>query len=222
MKKKLILAAGCLFLATQSHAALISVSGPLSNFEYAAAIVSSESIANANDNEAYNTAQQGFDEQQGVLLTSALTVDGGSIAAGTRVDSHMIFLNSGPGYDTTLLEQFNVKWTFDGEILGVMSDSGGNLEVNSSSLLGASDVIYPSSGFNARGLETNQSPCDDSATNDCYSIFGSELTVGMKVTEPGDWIRVVTRTVEVPEPGTLALLGLGLAGIGATRRGKVN
>jgi hypothetical protein len=221
MKLKLSVAAGCLLLATQGHAALIGVSGPNSSFGDAASIVSSGSIADANDDAAYNTAQQGFNEKQGVLLGSMLSVDGGTIAAGTRVDSHMIFLNSGPNNSGALLEHFNVRWEFDGDILGVMSNSNGSLEVNSSALLGASDVVYPGSSFSARGFDTNQSPCDGTATNDCYGIFGSELNVAMRVTEPGDWIRVVTRTAQVPEPGTLGLLGLGILALGATKRKKL-
>lgn len=221
MKLKLIAALGCALIATQGHAALIGVSGPVSSFGDAASIVTSGSVGDVNDDAAYNTAQQGFDEKQGVLLTSALNVDGGNIASGNRVDSHMIFLNSGPGNNGTLLEHFNVKWTFDGDILGVMSNSNGSLEVNSSALLGATDVTYPGFAFSARGFETNQSPCDGTATNDCYGIFGNELTVTMRVTEPGDWIRVITRTAQVPEPGTLGLLGLGILALGASKRKKL-
>lgn len=221
MKLKLIAAASCMIFAAQGQAALIGVSGPSSSFGDSASIVLSSSIVDANDDAAYNTAQQGFNEQQGVLLGSALSVDGGTIAAGTRVDSHMIFLNSGPNNDNSLLEHFNVRWTFDGDILGVMSKSNGSLEVNSSTLLGATDVAYPNSSFSARGFETTNWTCDGSTiSDDCYGIFGNELNLTMRVTEPGDWIRVVTRTVEVPEPGTLGLLGLGILALGATKRKK--
>ena len=219
MKLTTILATGCVFLAAQSQAALISVNGDPSSDSDQAAIVSSGSVGNANDDEAYNTAQQGFDEQQNVLLGSSLSVDGGgTIADNTQVSSHMIFLNSGPNDDGRLLSHYNVTWQFDADILGVMSNRNGSLEVNSSSFLGADDVTYPTSSFSARGLEQNQDPCDTNASNDCYDVFGSQLTVGMKVTEPGDWIRVVTKASEVPEPGTLGLLGLGLLGFGVSRR----
>ena len=57
----------------------------------------------------------------------------------------------------------------------------------------------PAAPFPARGLESN----------DSYSIAGSSITVSMGVTEPGDWIRVITR---VPEPTSLAPVGAGFAG----------
>src|SRR5687767_13110713 len=44
-----------------------------------------------------NSQQWGFNERQGVLLGFPLAVDNGSLAAGTVVDSHMIFLNGATG-----------------------------------------------------------------------------------------------------------------------------
>lgn len=133
---------------------------------------------------AENTNQQAFNEQQGVLLAAAVDVDGGSIPAGTWVNSHMIFLNTASGSASDL----DKVWTFDGPVLGVMSDRGGALEAASSSILGASGTTYPGA-FGLRGLEGNG--------NDGYVVAGSQITVSMNVAEPGDWIRVVTAVREV-------------------------
>lgn len=154
---------------------------------------------------ATNFHQQAFNERQGVLLTSDLMVDGGVISAGTVVSSHMIFLNTPVGAGGAL--DFGVNWIFDGAILGVMSDSMGMLEAASSALLGALGTAYPSS-FPARGLEGN----------DSYSVAGNVITVNMQVTEPGDWIRVITASRGVPEPTSLALFALLLLGIAFLRR----
>jgi hypothetical protein len=122
------------------------------------------------------------------VTTVAHNIDGGgSIAMGTHVNSHMIFLNS---LGTAALSYANVVWTFDGIILVVMSNGNGSFEVNSSFELGNSGTNYPMAPFNARGLEGN----------DSYVVAGNQITVNMLVTEPGDWIRVVTA---VSEPGTL-------------------
>jgi len=158
---------------------------------------------------ATNTHQQGFNERQNVLLPYAIAVDpaspaGSSIAAGTWVDSHMIFLNTpGTAYATD-----TQTWTFDGPVLGVMSDGHGTLEAATSGLLGAPGTVYPGP-FTARGFESN----------DWWSLVGGgySLRVKMSVTEPGDWIRVVTATSPVSEPTALALLAAA-AGILAWRR----
>lgn len=151
---------------------------------------------------AINTHIQGFDEIQNYTLLSDLAVNGGNISAGTTVSSHMIFLNSA---GNTRISDSDI-FEFDGDILGIMTDSKGLLEAASNAILGASGTFYPGS-FNARGLEGG----------DSVSYAGNTLNISMVVTEPGDWIRVVT-AANVPEPGSLALFGLGLAGIAAARR----
>jgi hypothetical protein len=139
-------------------------------------------LDDASDGGATNTAQQAFDERQNFITPVGLAVDGGGlIPVGTAISSHMIFLNtdeSGPGASDQ-----NVVWTFDANILGVMSNSSGSLEVASSPVAGAPGTIYPLAPFGARGLE---------AGSDSYTVAGNQITVSMTVTEPGDWIRVIT------------------------------
>ena len=137
---------------------------------------------------ATNVHEQAFDEAQCVDLPRDVAVDGGGVLlAGTVVSSHMIFLNTdGPG----LAEDFCQLWAFDGFVLGVMSNSNGSLEVASSDILGAAGTVYPLAPFVARGMEGNNPDCQ--LAGDGYTVAGNTIEVTMRVTEPGDWIRVVT------------------------------
>jgi hypothetical protein len=194
--KKFQILLSALLLSVQAQAALVSVSG---DGEIIAAV-------SVQEDSPTNTKQQGFNEQQGVLLTSAVNVDGGTVAAGTRVDSHLIFLNSkGNAYIST-----GALWTFDGAIVGVMSDRNGLLMTATDSLFAAFNdyfTIGTSAPFGAQGLESN----------DAYSIGGNQLKLSMLVTEPGDWIRVLTVS-EVPVPAALFLFAPALLGFLGLRR----
>lgn len=215
----LTVAVALALVSVPAQAVLISVVGPTSSAGTAPSIISAP--AHALDDIATNTGMQGFNEAQGVLTTIAHAIDGGGvIAAGTLVDSHMIFLNSA---GTGALSHFSVDWTFSGTILGIMSDSNGNLEAASTFELGAPGtnytVTFPGSGpaapFPARGLEANDGL--GIGPNDGYALLNpTTLRVGMFVTEPGDWIRVVT-AASVPEPSLLLLVGSGMAGLAAWR-----
>ncbi|MCH8882896.1 MAG: hypothetical protein IIA41_05275 [SAR324 cluster bacterium] len=132
-------------------------------------------------------SQEAFDERQNVLLTVPLPVDGGSLPTGWIVDSHMIFLNQPDGtlgVTSGVTVDVDRLWTFDNPVVGVMSDFTGSLEVASSPLLGAPGTVYPAAPFGARGMEGA----------DGYVVAGNTITVTMGVTQPGDWIRVITRT----------------------------
>jgi hypothetical protein len=162
------------------------------------------SVLDSNVNDvppgATNDHQQGFTERQGVLLSLPLTVDNGVIPAGTVVDSHMIFLNVPDGSPGTA--DFNRTWTFDGPVLGVMSDSEGALEVASSPLLGSNGTTYPGAPFPARGLDLGPGAPNRGAggvTSEGYTVSGNTIVVGMTVAQPGDWIRVITLGARAPD-----------------------
>ena len=201
--KKLVLL--LMLMAGFASAALTDVSGPNSNLGYAAEIISAPS--HAEDDNVTNSAMQGFDEVQNVILSKDYAVDfsadgSGKIHKGTRVSSHMIFLNS---ESTTYLEHNDVVWTFDGDILGIMYDRSGKNESASTGELGLPTTVY--STFGGRGFESN----------DVYSVSGNQLTLSMLVTEPGDWIRVVTAS-PVPAPGALLMASFGTFAVGRFRR----
>lgn len=202
-----------------ANSSIVSVTGDSSSIGTLPAIISPPS--DILDDYVVNTGMQGFNEAQHVRTTVAHNLDGGnSIPEGTLVGSHMIFLNS---QGNTRITHFNVVWEFDFPILGVMSNENGSFEANSTFELGNPLTNYlqiPGSDkgqgapFANRGLEAIGNP----AIEDGYLISADRLsiTVGMRIREPGDWIRVVTNPV--PIPGSVLLLSSGLIGIASLRR----
>lgn len=183
MIKKILLTIGVLSFAYAPISSADFLNGLGQNIIPAPASV----VDDAVDGGAENTNQEGFLEASDVTLASDLEVDGAAdIPAGTVVTSHMIFLNTP---DSGVTTDANVVWTFDGPILGVMSDKNGTLEDASNAELGAPGTVYPG-GFGARGMEG----ADNYTINNDY-----QLRVTMLVAEPGDWIRVITapRTQQV-------------------------
>lgn len=191
--KKIALFASALLMSMQAQAAIVS--GP--------DIIAAVSV---QEDSPTNRAQQGFNEKQGVVLNRDISVDGGTIAKGTAVDSHLIFLNTQGGTRADDRQ----KWTFSGTILGVMSNRNGSLMNDSNDLLAAFNDYFTTGStlpFSAAGLESN-----NINTGDGYLVMGSMLDLRMVVTEPGDWIRVVTAS-EVPVPAALWLFAPALAGL---------
>ncbi len=144
-------------------------------------------VDDASDGGAENEQPQAFDEAQGVVLEEEVSCDEGSLSAGTKVNSHMIFYNTPVG--TPYEVDSDRVWEFDGNIICVMSDQNGLLEEASNDVLGADGTSYPE-GFAGRGLEGV----------DLYTVTDNKITITMAVSEPGDWIRVVTEWVDTEAP----------------------
>lgn len=195
-----LLTTTCVALAgmwsNSAQAAILSVSSQ------GKIIAAPASVADNAPGIGHNNFMLGFDEQQNILLNNNLQVDGGFIAAGTKVSSHMILLNHSNSSES--LFSRSADWTFDGVVIGVMSDPTGTLEVASSGFLGASNTIYPTSPFHARGMESK----------DNYSGVGTNmLSVSLHTTQPGDWIRVITVAKAVPEASSIwGIITIGAIG----------
>ena len=199
MRFKRILAAVTLaaLSATQASAVVVSAIG--------ASEYTGPSTNITNGSPTSNTEYLYVNEAQGVTLGSALTTDQGTIAAGSIVDSHMIFLNRVGG----ALLDIDATFNFSGRILGTMSDINGVNRLVPSDFLGG---IFTYTNFNNRGLENS----------DDFSIGGvndTSLFAEFRVTQPGDWMRVVTVS-NVPLPAGAVLMASGLAGFGLMRRRK--
>ena len=168
----------CHLTAKMPHAAILAVDGPPSSRGEVAAIIAAP--ASVHDDAYFADAMQGFDERQGVVLRKRLLVDGGAIPAGTAVDSHLIFLSPYPDHPT---RHVAVSWRFSGPVLGVMSDTHCELQMQSDALLGNPGTRYPGrSAF--RGMERR--------LGDHYQFVAETITVTMTVPQLGDWIRVIT------------------------------
>lgn len=141
-----------------------------------------------------------FDEEQYGILGSALATDVGidPLPLGTVLASHYCFFDPGPS--KSMIGTID----FDSPVLAIIT-SLGNLTL--SDFLGDPTVNYLNPAL--RGLEAG----------DAVTISGpNQVLFDVTASTPGDYVRVLTAQPAVPEPGTLALLDLGMIGILAYRR----
>jgi|GEM_PF-4090030 len=163
-------------------------------------------------------------ERSGLLLGGAQSVNinaqgsyasngsltGGTIAGGQFVDTYIFHTNPvGNGPIT-----YNVSMTFDSQILGliVLGEPTGqiSLEDTDATLGNLASFRYENQG--SRGFELGQDAI--------VSWSGNTLQLRARTTSAVDQVRIITKARTIPEPGTVALLGIGLLGGILIRRRK--
>ncbi len=184
--------------ATTSSAAIVGVEGAGEELFFIPTELNNGAITDNESIKAYN-------EIQDLILTTDVRTDSGTIAAGTAVSSHMIFLNREAGTTGAITQ--TATFEFDGNVLGVLS--GGRRMDLTDTLLGNGTDYTGLQGLLGRGLESR----------DSYSIVDNFFNVTLRVKNPGDWVRVVT-VAAVPLPAGAVLLPGALLALGGLRRRK--
>lgn len=210
--------AGALMIAGGSaSAAVLSGTAGTGTFEL---ITDTTGLSVGNDNQQENTTLFAFDEDQNIILGSALNLGTDfsnrteyqfSIASGTVVASHYVF------FDPAGTRSISGTVTFDADILGVAGFTG---DLADTDFLANNSVTYLND--NLRGIEITENFGFD---QDSYSISGDTLTLDFQASTPGDYIRVFTAQSPtgpapslVPLPAAGWVLVTGLAGLWGLRR----
>lgn len=162
----------------------------------------------------------GWDEVQNTTLANDLRVDrvfdpsasfvgsdvdGFFIKAGTIVSSHYFQWDPGGSSSPSVQATINL----DSQVFAFITDTQKLFDTDAA--LGLPGLDY--NDFGLRGLEGT----------DTTNFSGENVAINWRAASPGDWTRLITAfspAASVPEPGMLAIFGLGLAGIGLSRRRK--
>lgn len=206
MKSRLLLSAFGAGLAVASQASIVSVTG---------LDVRVFNPLNVVPNVVQSTFVNVFEERTNVLLSADLALDHvntglvnapasmvpGIAASGTRVDSYFMH------FDPTVTLTRTGRVTFSADILGIIIE---NPSFNASTPILGNPLTTYGVASGAFGLEL-------AANSDRFAITADRRSIEFQwaANDPGDRMRVITA---VPEPSTIAVLGLASAALLRRRR----
>ena len=143
----------------------------------------------------------GMNERTGVTLAAPVTIDGGTLAAGTKVDSHIVFS------DFVATSGIVAKVKFAGTIVGIITRSNPtNFLTPTNPIFGLLGTTY----LNANNWGMENGALFAGLTEGVVISGSNEITFTSTGIGP-DYVRVLT--VPVPEPGSVAVLSLGAVGL---------
>lgn len=200
-----------LLLVGQASAAIVSGSVPGTTTHAAGStfsVLGAGATAVGGNADFLSRNVYGLNEKQSVTVgAGGQAVQGGTIAAGTKVDSHLIFANLQNTGAVRAVIQFASK------VLGVIVKK--SPLITSNAVYGRGNVTYNGSALNNWGMESGY----------VYAGFTEGVSISrtneITFTAAGinvDSVRVLTAEL-VPEPGSIAILGVAtVAFVGAARR----